>query len=153
MNLIYVYEGFAFQSFWKWFSFKNSKYLTRVNVTYSPEKNSWKKFLKQIGVKFKSQLSSSCIEINPNIKTLLSELTSHLYTLYNVILRIASNLLETRENIKISTHPFYPINLDRFSWGWFFIFFFLFFASSPWKSVKVSWAARMGQNFDDYPGF
>ena len=40
------------------------------------------------------------------------------YTLYNVILRIARNLLETRENIKISTHPFYPINLDWFSWGW-----------------------------------
>ena len=27
------------------------------------------------------------------------------------------------------------------------------FCSSPWKSVKVSWAARMGRNFDDYPGF
>ena len=35
-----------------------------------------------------------------------------LYTLYNVILRIARNFLETRENIKISTHPFYHINLD-----------------------------------------
>ena len=28
-------------------------------------------------------------------------------TLYNAILRIARNFLETRENIKISTHPFY----------------------------------------------
>ena len=27
-------------------------------------------------------------------------------TLYNVILRIARNFLETKENIKISTHPF-----------------------------------------------
>ena len=27
------------------------------------------------------------------------------FTLYNVILRIAWNFLETRENIKISTHP------------------------------------------------
>ena len=35
-------------------------------------------------------------------------------TLYNVILRIAWNFLETRENIKISTHPFYHINLDWF---------------------------------------
>ena len=34
------------------------------------------------------------------------------YTLYNVILRIAKNFLETRENIKISTHLFYHINLD-----------------------------------------
>jgi hypothetical protein len=33
-------------------------------------------------------------------------------TLYNVILRIARNFLETRENIKISTHSFYHINLD-----------------------------------------
>ena len=34
-----------------------------------------------------------------------------LLTLYNTILRIASNFLETRENIKILTHPFYHINL------------------------------------------
>jgi hypothetical protein len=33
------------------------------------------------------------------------------YTLYNAILRIARNFLETGENIKISTHPFYHINL------------------------------------------
>ena len=32
-------------------------------------------------------------------------------TLYNAILRIARNFLETRENIKILTHPFYHINL------------------------------------------
>ena len=28
-----------------------------------------------------------------------------------------------------------------------------YFASSPRKAVKVSWVARMGQNFDDYSGF
>ena len=39
-------------------------------------------------------------------------------TLYNTILRIARNFLETRENIKISTHPFYHINLGWFSWEW-----------------------------------
>ena len=33
-------------------------------------------------------------------------------TLYNVILRTPRNFLETRENIKISTHPFYHTNLD-----------------------------------------
>ena len=32
--------------------------------------------------------------------------------LYNIILRIARNLLVTRENIKFLTHPFYPMNLD-----------------------------------------
>ena len=35
-----------------------------------------------------------------------------IHTLYNVILRIARNFLETRENVKISTHPFYHTNLD-----------------------------------------
>ena len=40
------------------------------------------------------------------------------HTLYNVILRIARNFLETRENVKISTHPFYHTNLDWFSWEW-----------------------------------
>ena len=39
-------------------------------------------------------------------------------TLYNAILRIARNFLETRENIKILTHPFYHINLGWFSWEW-----------------------------------
>ena len=33
-------------------------------------------------------------------------------TLYNDILRIARNLLETRENIKIETYPFYHIICD-----------------------------------------
>ena len=36
-------------------------------------------------------------------------------TLYNAKLRIAWNFLETQENIKNSTHPFYHVNLDRFS--------------------------------------
>ena len=31
--------------------------------------------------------------------------------------------------------------------------FFFFFASSPWKSVNIYRLARMGRNFDDYPGF
>ena len=39
-------------------------------------------------------------------------------TLYNEILRIARNFLETRENVKISTHPVYRMNLDWFSWEW-----------------------------------
>ena len=38
-------------------------------------------------------------------------------TLYNDILRIARNLLETRENTKIESHPFYHIIYDWFSWG------------------------------------
>ena len=47
-------------------------------------------------------------------------------TLYNAILRIARNFLETRENIKISTHPFYHINLGWFSWEWSKKKFFFF---------------------------
>ena len=35
-----------------------------------------------------------------------------LHGTYNVILRIARNLLETRENIKIESHPFYYIICD-----------------------------------------
>ena len=37
---------------------------------------------------------------------------TYVYLLYNVILRIARNFLETRENSKISTHPVYHTNLD-----------------------------------------
>ena len=44
-------------------------------------------------------------------------------TLYNVILRIARNFLKTRENIKISTHPVYHINLD-WEWSKKLLFFF-----------------------------
>ena len=35
----------------------------------------------------------------------------------------------------------------------FDFFFWFFFASFPWKQVKVSCISRMGRNFDDYPGF
>ena len=41
-----------------------------------------------------------------------------IHTLYNAILRTARIFLETRKNIKISTHLFYHINLGRFSWEW-----------------------------------
>ena len=48
------------------------------------------------------------------------------YTLYNTILRIARNLLETREDIPwVESHSFYHIICDRFSWG-SSNFFFLF---------------------------
>ena len=42
----------------------------------------------------------------------INEHTNKVHTLYNVLLRIARNLLETRENVKISTHPFFHTNLD-----------------------------------------
>ena len=60
-------------------------------------------------------------------------------TLYNAILRIARNFLETRENIKISTHPFYHINLGWFSWEWSKIFFFFFSK----KKFKIDVAQRI----------
>ena len=40
------------------------------------------------------------------------KMRSVLHCTYNVILRIARNFLGTSENTKISTHPFYHINLD-----------------------------------------
>ena len=63
--------------------------------------------------------------------------------------------LETRVIIKISTHSWYPRTFDWFSWKWskFFLIFFSFFASFSWKQVKVYWLARMGRNYDAYPGF
>ena len=39
------------------------------------------------------------------------------YTLYDVKLHIARNLMETRENIEIESQPFYHIVCDWFSWG------------------------------------
>ena len=49
----------------------------------------------------------------------VTSLTEHsVCTLYNAILRTARNFLETRENVKISTHPFCHINLGWFSWEW-----------------------------------
>ena len=39
-------------------------------------------------------------------------LKSAVYTLYNDILRIAGNLVETRENIKIESHPFYHMDIN-----------------------------------------
>ena len=53
-------------------------------------------------------------------------------TLYNVILGIARNFLETRENVKISTHPFYHTNLDWFSWEWSKKKFFFDEKNSKW---------------------
>ena len=49
---------------------------------------------------------------------LFSHTFDHRHTLYNIILRIARNFLETRENIKIESHPFYHIICDWFSWKW-----------------------------------
>ena len=64
-----------------------------------------------------SQWANSAMAITFNSEAIL-RLFLHTYTLYNTILRIARNFLETRENIKISTHPFYHINLGWFSWEW-----------------------------------
>ena len=38
-------------------------------------------------------------------------------TLYDVILRIARNLLDTWKNTKLQSQPFYHIICDLFSWG------------------------------------
>ena len=65
------------------------------------------------------------------------------YTLYNTILRIARNFMETRESVKILTHPFY---LKKSA---ILIFFFSFL----WKSVQICMVEWMGQNFDVFPDF
>ena len=53
-----------------------------------------------------------------------------LITLYNELLRIARNLLETRENIKIESRSFYHIICGWFSWGSSKNFFFF------WKKIQ-----------------
>ena len=50
--------------------------------------------------------------------------TIAVHTLYNAILRIARNLQETRENIKIESHSLYHIICDKFSWRLSKNFFF-----------------------------
>ena len=49
-------------------------------------------------------------KVKNQVKTETS--SSHEYILYNIILRIARNLLETKENVKIESHPFYHIICD-----------------------------------------
>ena len=56
------------------------------------------------------------------------------HTLYNVMLRIARNFLESRENIKIFTHPLYHVNLGWFSWEW--SKFFFFFSKKKFKMAN-----------------
>ena len=62
------------------------------------------------------------------------------HTLYNVLLRIARKLLETKENVKIWTHPVYHTNLDWFSWEWSKkkIFFAKISKISPWVN-RIDW--------------
>ena len=77
------------------------------------------------------------------------------HTLYNAILRIARNFLETRGNIKISTHPFYHINLGWFSWEWSKFFFFFRKKNSKWPTQKKlifqnrQFSKIFRQNFSD----
>ena len=42
---------------------------------------------------------------------------------------------------------------DFEKWPFFESAILILFASFTWKQVKVYWLARMGRNFDDYPGF
>ena len=78
-------------------------------------------------------------------------------TLYNVILLISRNLLETRENIKIESHSSYHIICDGFPWG-SSIFFFLLnkntkilrignFEKSKWNKtfLTIYWTSSMSQ--------
>ena len=59
-------------------------------------------------------------------------------TLYNTILRIARNLLETKENIKIESDSFYHIIFDRFSWGSSKFFFFFEKKNPKWPIFKMA---------------
>ena len=57
------------------------------------------------------------------------------HTMYNELLRIARNLLETRENIKIESRSFYHIICCWFSWG---LSNFFFLKKNPkWPIFKM----------------
>ena len=45
------------------------------------------------------------------------------------------------------------LRIVHFKKSFFELPFWIFFASSLWKSVKGSWISKMGPNFDDYPDF
>ena len=65
-------------------------------------------------------------------------------TLYNVILRIARNLLENKEDIKYLTQPFYHTNLDWFSLEWSKKKFF-------WRKKKFKMADSKKLSFSTTP--
>ena len=71
--------------------------------------------------------------------------------------QVEPNQCPSHQSILLTQEPI-PLNLAK----WFFFesaildFFFkkkFFFCLIPWKVVKGSWIARIGRNFDDYPGF
>ena len=75
----------------------------------------WKR-MRQMDDRIVTKIILRCLQMISmflsSIKTYFFTSKKHLVsTLYNAILRIARNFLETRENIKILTHPFSHINL------------------------------------------
>ena len=77
--------------------------IPKLDVSLGPNTETW----------FRSYNNFACL-----VWKLRNKFWPNTHTLYNTILRIARNFLETRESIKISTHPFYHVNLDWFSWEW-----------------------------------
>jgi hypothetical protein len=107
---------------WKlWFSYINDVFLLQ-NQNFG---SFWPIF--DIELKRKRQRAKPSRAENPSARALAraSSARTHdlpnwkimQYTLDNVILCIAKNFLETRENIKISTHPFYHIKFGLIFMG------------------------------------
>ena len=89
---------------WSWIDYFKSKIpLIFVSNTYSK-------------LSCRKVASSRPVYYLFNFELIWPKVTVH--TLYNAILRTPRNFLETRENVKILTHPFYHINLSWFSWEW-----------------------------------
>jgi hypothetical protein len=73
--------------------------------------------------------------------------------------KIKKKKLKNRKNLKPDprTNPwnfreFRIVGVENLSFFWVGHFDFCLFVSSPWKSVNICNVARMGQNFDYYPG-
>ena len=80
--------------------------------------------LDELNIELKCQSVCSLKHFWPQTAFITMEVKNNHITLYNVILRIARIFLETKENIKISTHP-----------------------------VQIYMVEWMGRNFDVFPGF
>ena len=66
-------------------------------------------------------------------------------------LRIIQSYLPKDQSSKFSLKILRIGDFEK--WPFFESAILIFFASFSWKQVKVYWLARMGRNFDAYPGF
>ena len=111
-----------------------------MGTVFSPFKYNWVQWNTVCCAQWIISLKNTCTgtaeylgTVGIYLSQLLQKIVSlDICTLYNDILRIARNLVETKENIKIESHSFHHIICDWFLLGWSRIFFF-------WKKKNPKW--------------